>query len=408
MTTPLLTDCELLAEVVCVGEEQRIRDLHLVGIAGEVGSREAFYTTAGHARASFLLAELWQLTVAEAQRFVDVGLATRDRVALDGSRLPARFEHIGSALHSVGVERAAVAIRELTKAHCSAEAREEGELALVDQAAGFTVADFGVLAWQVSNRLDQDGACSRDEQQQANRSLRIIGMPNGMTRVIWEMPPETAGIVRAGIDAIVSSQLRQAKDEEVQEDRTFEQLRSDAAADIFHHAATCAHAGGELPAFTMVVRMTLDSLLTGSGFADIDGVPETISALTARHLAAEAEFIPMVLDGAAMPLDYGQARRLFTRTQKLALVERDGGCAFPACASPPAYGEGHHLKWWSHGGDTNILNGAMLCAFHHHRVHNDGWEIEIRDHVPYVVPPPWADPTRTPRRGGRVGLGRAA
>ena len=322
--------------------------------------------------------------------------------------MPARFELIAAALPQMGVEKAAVAVRELTRANCSFEARLEGERVLVERAPAFTVADFGVLAKQVRNRLDQDGAMPRDARQHQNRLLRFIALPDGMTKVVWEMTPVTAGLVRAGIDAIVSSQLRQGReegvehDEGVDEERSFEQLRADAAEQIFRHVATCGHAGGDLPAITMVIRMTREELVTGAGFASIDGVNETISTTTARHLAAEAEFIPMVLDGHSMPLDYGHPRRLFSRAQKLAFIQRDDGCAWAGCSSPPAYGEGHHLRWWSHGGPTDIANGVMLCAFHHHRIHNDGWEIVMRDHVPYVIPPPWVDPDRTPRWGGRV------
>jgi len=49
------------------------------------------------------------------------------------------------------------------------------------------------------------------------------------------------------------------------------------------------------------------------------------------------------------------------------------------------------------------FNGIPLCSFHHHRVHDDGWEIEVRNQVPYFIPPPWSDPDpdRTPRIGGR-------
>jgi len=46
----------------------------------------------------------------------------------------------------------------------------------------------------------------------------------------------------------------------------------------------------------------------------------------------------------------------------------------------------------------------MLCGFHHHRVHDDGWEIRIRDRIPYFIPPPWVDPDRRARRGGRIEL----
>jgi hypothetical protein len=50
----------------------------------------------------------------------------------------------------------------------------------------------------------------------------------------------------------------------------------------------------------------------------------------------------------------------------------------------------------------------MLCGFHHHRVHDDGWQIRIHDHVPYFIPPPWIDPHQRPRQGGRIRVPTAA
>ena len=157
----------------------------------------------------------------------------------------------------------------------------------------------------------------------------------------------------------------------------------------------------------MVVRMTLDQLLDGLGTAQIgtariDGVDAGISATTARILAAEANIIPAVLGGAGEVLDLGRARRLFSPAQRQALAEQYGGCAFPGCGHPPSYTEAHHLQWWSRGGPTDLSNGIPLCSFHHHRIHDDGWEIQVRDWVPYFIPPPWCDPDQVPRRGGNV------
>ena len=86
------------------------------------------------------------------------------------------------------------------------------------------------------------------------------------------------------------------------------------------------------------------------------------------------------------------------------MMERDDGCAFAGCTSPPAYADAHHIQWWSHGGTSDLANGIMLCGFHHHRIHDDGWEIRIRDGIPYFIPPPWVDPDRRARRGGRIEL----
>jgi hypothetical protein len=148
--------------------------------------------------------------------------------------------------------------------------------------------------------------------------------------------------------------------------------------------------------------MTLESLLSGLGEAQIDGIEQPISAKTARRLAADAQIIPMVLGGTSEVLDLGTPRRLFTRAQRIALAERDDGCAWTNCRRPPSHTEAHHIEWWSRGGATNLGNGILLCSMHHHVVHRDGWGIRVTDNVPWFIPPSSVDVHRTPRRGGRL------
>ncbi|MES2094252.1 MAG: DUF222 domain-containing protein [Actinomycetota bacterium] len=409
-----LTDDAVLSSITAIGDEQRALDARRVTLAGELAYRsreslgsEGMARRAGHSRVGSFLAELWGITTGEAIRLCDVGLATRCGSALDGAPLPPRYPSVGSAIaaRALGVDAAAVIVRELESAGrgCSNESRLVAEKALVDHCGNFTVREVQSLARQVRDRLDQDGTEPRDELRRSRRALKIFTTPDGMVKLDWIMPPEIGGLVKAGIDAIVSDQLRQAREPDgMPDDRILPQLRSDAAEQVFRHAATCSSPGGDLPAFTLVVRMTLDSLLSNTGVAEIDGVGASISAATARRLAAESEFIPLVLDGAGEVLDLGRAKRLFTRAQKIALAERDGGCAVGGCSCPPSYAEAHHISWWNHGGESNLDNGVLLCSFHHHRVHDDGWEIEVRQGIPYFIPPPWVDPARRARRGGRV------
>ena len=49
----------------------------------------------------------------------------------------------------------------------------------------------------------------------------------------------------------------------------------------------------------------------------------------------------------------------------------------------------------------SMANAVLMCARCHHRVHRDGWDIEVRDHVVHFIPPTSVDPARTPRIGGR-------
>jgi len=415
----------LLRLVTDAGTVQRSLDAIRVRLAGELVSQsaphlgtEGIARRAGHASPALFLAELWQISVAEARRLCEVGVAVRPRPALDGSLLPPRYPALADAVESLafGVEAAAVIVRELDLAapFCSAEARAAGERLLVEHAPGLTVRQVQGLARRVRDRLDEDGAEPRDAIRRQRRSLTLIPQPDGMVRLVWDMPPETAGMVRAGIDHLVGEQLRAARDRVPEslvdtgmagvDDRTMPQRRADAVEDLLRHAITCDRPGGDHPVVTMVVRMTVDQLVEGLGVAQVDGIHAGISAATARVLAADANIIPAVLGGAGEVLDLGRARRLFSPAQRQALAEQYGGCAFPGCDHPPSYTEAHHLRWWSHGGPTDLSNGIPLCSFHHHRVHDDGWEIEIRNQVPYFIPPPWSDPDRTPRRGGRVAV----
>ena len=298
-------------------------------------------------------------------------------------------------------------IRELESAapRCSTERRQIAEQELVLRAPDFSVADLHTLARQVRDRLDEDGVEQRDKIRRVRRSARFVPASLGMVRLVWEMGPEVAGMVKAAVDGVASEQQRTARDTgEPDDGRTLEQRRADAAEHLFHHLATCTGNGGDLPAATMVIRLSLDALRYRTGAAHIDGIQESISISTARRMAAEAELIPLVLGGPSEVLDAGRAKRFFTRAQRLALIERDDGCAFAGCTSPPAYAEAHHIDWWSDGGTSDLSNGIMLCSFHHHRVHDDGWEIRVRNQVPYFIPPPWVDPDMRPRRGGRIEL----
>ncbi|SJM55623.1 HNH nuclease [Gulosibacter sp. 10] len=110
------------------------------------------------------------------------------------------------------------------------------------------------------------------------------------------------------------------------------------------------------------------------GFADIDG-GTVIDAGAARRLAAHADLIPVVLGTDSEVLDLGRAHRHFTRAQRIALAERDGGCAF--CGLPPGMTEAHHIDWWyADHGKTDLDNGVLLCTSCHHRIH-EGWQVRV-------------------------------
>ena len=67
-------------------------------------------------------------------------------------------------------------------------------------------------------------------------------------------------------------------------------------------------------------------------------------------IAAEANLVPVVLDGRGAVLHLGRTRRTASPAQRLALAARDGGCSFPGCDRPPEWCETHHAIPWADGG----------------------------------------------------------
>ncbi|MHC6220949.1 HNH endonuclease signature motif containing protein [Arthrobacter sp. MMS24-S77] len=123
-----------------------------------------------------------------------------------------------------------------------------------------------------------------------------------------------------------------------------------------------------------------------------------VPAATLRKLACDADIIPVVLGGEGQVLDIGRASRIFPPHLRKAITARDKGCAFPRCTMPAPWCEAHHIEYWSRGGPTSAANGTLLCSHHHHLIHKEDWRIQVRNQIPWFIPPPHTDPDRKPRR----------
>jgi len=187
----------------------------------------------------------------------------------------------------------------------------------------------------------------------------------------------------------------------IDDDRSIPQRQADALVEIMRHVLGCTQTLAPLASVTTITRIDLDALRTGLGLGSIDGIDQPVSAGTIRRLAATADLIPMVLGTDSVPLDVGRTARLFSKAQRLALHERDGGCA--SCGQNINYTHAHHIRWWKrHRGRTDITNGVLLCSFCHHMIHRDGWDISATLTEVWFIPPPHVDPERAPRLGGKA------
>jgi hypothetical protein len=314
-------------------------------------------------------------------------------------------------------------------------ARDEldaAEQLLVERAPAVGVDGLVRLIKQLEAHLDPDGVKPREDELRARRGLSIWQDSAGMIILKGAFDPANGAPIKLAIEALVSAELHRARDAKrgfgecegdaeaaagagadgegeshdtdadplFLEERTIAQMNADALSDIARLSLSSVGAPAALRSATVVARIDVEALVSGRGHAAIDGIDQPVSVATARELAESAGVAPLLMRNGCEPLDLGRAARLFSPAQKLALVERDGGCAWPACQRPPSHAQAHHIAWWGrHHGRTELPNGIMLCSFRHHRVHDDGWGIRIRDGRSWFVPPVHLDPEQRPRPG---------
>nr|WP_314845191.1 DUF222 domain-containing protein [uncultured Microbacterium sp.] len=373
------------------------------GLAKEQGFRSA----------AALIAATSGGSTGDAARLVRVGQAAAPRSDLLGSPLPARYPALAAALAAgaLSLHAAAliVALLERVRLKVGSARLDEAERLLVARAEGMPLDDVRTLVARAEAWLDPDGVAPKEQEARDRRSLTMFER-DGSLHLNLQTDIASGAPIKAAIQAFVTATFRARltspdPDAPDADRRTVAMIQADALTAICEHAIGCDNGGMPAAGATVVIRMNLEDLTAGTGVATIDGCDQPVSAATCRRMAASGGVIPVVLGGASEILDWGREKRLFTRAQRRALVERDGGCVM--CSLPPQMTKAHHLRWWQRdAGPTDVDNGVLLCESCHHRIHDNGWEVRI-DGIGtaarvWLIPPASVDLARTPRLVGRA------
>ena len=389
---------------------RRAVDVALAQVAAEVERRSTpadgsagLATREGFRSAGELIARVTGGSIADARRLVVAGELLVDAVVPEAST-PSPLGQVRADLAravrngALSVDAAAMfasAMAGLPDVHGTRDLFARA----LSKAPGLAIHQVRKLVWCAQAHADPGAWERREERQYGERSASVHDDADGMVILTARLTALDAAPVRAVLDANVRWAMQQRRDDLASDTRTPSQMRADILVGLCRHALDCDQPTSGVKT-TVVVRMTRVELATGLGVGDVDGLSQPVSASALRQAAADAEIIPVVLGGASEVLDWGGARRLFTQAQRLALVERDGGCAW--CNAPPSWCEAHHIRWWERdAGRTDLGNGVLLCTRCHHRIHRDGWEITVRDGKVWFTPPRSVDPPRAPRLGGR-------
>ncbi len=94
----------------------------------------------------------------------------------------------------------------------------------------------------------------------------------------------------------------------------------------------------------------------------INGVPVPPQDILAAALIGHVRRV--VVDSAGVIIDLGRKRRLFTGSQRDAVLMGSSRCIWPGCDQPSGRCQADHINEWQHDGVTNIANAAPLCPRH--------------------------------------------
>jgi len=282
-------------------------------------------------------------------------------------------------------------------------------------------------ARQCRDSIDAAGVASRADAMRARQYLRVWDKPDGMLHGNFELDPENGAYFkdfllqitgpRTGGPRFVEKGEKGRAQRIIDDPRSTDQIAAEALIEVIKVAAAADPGtlfGRIRPSVKLVVTATdapaprpssgaPGQLVLTDGF--IEGSTDAVPTTTIDRSICNAGFIPVLFSRDGTVLNVGREQRLFSAAQRAALALRDGGCRWPDCHRPPSYSEAHHLHGWADGGLTDLDDGILLCARDHLRLHNDGWEITRTGPQYWLIPPPAADPTRTPiRLAGRSPL----
>nr|WP_307189224.1 HNH endonuclease signature motif containing protein [Massilia sp. UBA6681] len=383
----------MAAEAAAVQSLRRQADALNLALLAAADAKNAHRTT-GDADMTALVANGAGITRREATK--QIKLATRIETA----------PQVKKALAKPGMSTAKAAIvtgaLDDLPSDLTAAQRDQVEFELVEAAQEMTADQLTRKAKRAIETLDvkraddiENKRLQREEHAQRQLSEFWVGRPDEQTGLVkfgGKTDALTADMLRAVIESKTSPRKRALAEAEKtgvdvtpvedRRDLTPAEKAGEAFAEIIRHLPT--ESFGNHGGVNAALVVTIDEQAL-RGQTDRAGVTEfgtSISAGELRMIACNAGILPAVLDGSSVPLDVGRTKRFHTQKQRIALAQRDQGCAYPGCDRPPGWCESHHATRWTDGGHTNIDNGVLLCGHHHRHVHQTDIPIRFVDRHP--------------------------
>ena len=228
------------------------------------------------------------------------------------------------------------------------------------------------LKVEVRRLQDDDGKPKLEQQKKASRFRSWVSRKTGMWCFRGELDPLSGVIADKRLRDEVERLFHEAQPDDAPDDPIEKQQYLAALAWL----SLVRGEGGAVgkPEMIVVVDAThLDD--DGKPTADWD-LPVDLPDGVLRDVAARAK-VSVVAIWPPADLNLGRSQRLASAAQRRVLRAVYPTCAMPGCEARFSKTKAHHVRWWEHGGPTDIDNLLPLCSRCHHRVHDKGWGLKL-------------------------------
>ena len=249
-------------------------------------------------------------------------------------------------------------------------------------AAQSTPDEFARTLRAEERRLAADDGMSRlDRQRRAVRLHRRTDMQSGMNIFTLTVDPVTGLMLHNKINAATEALIHDKTPDGCPDDPIEKQafLRAHAMLQLINEQGIRLGR----PEVVVVVDTTATDPITGEPTVDW-GLPVEIPHSVLLDLFHGADVHTLIVRNGVVlhapgELNLGRSTRLANRAQRRALRALYATCAIPGCAARFDLCKIHHVKWWRHGGRTDLANLLPVCSRHHHCIHEGGWQLHLAD-----------------------------
>ncbi|MGH9003011.1 MAG: DUF222 domain-containing protein [Acidimicrobiia bacterium] len=221
-------------------------------------------------------------------------------------------------------------------------------------------------AWREAASPEPEARPERPQVLHLSRTLADRWRTDGT------LGPETGELLATAL------RLAQTPDDDGQPARSPATRRADALGDIcrffLDHQQT-RRGGRHRPHLNLIIDLERHLTHPGAGATTPDGT--RLDRASVDRLLCDSALHRVLTAGRSTILDYGSATRTIPAPLFNALVIRDRHCRFPGCDRPAHWCEGHHVRFWDHGGPTQLANLVLVCSRHHHLLHRPGWHAKL-------------------------------